>query len=273
MKYRPKRATLAERVASEVRKGSNPLKPTTVAKARVVTAKPSQPQRKPRLVVKSAEVAELLGMTTREAATRARSLSPTGLLMLIELLATELRRLNELMADADGVTPNEAQNLTHGESISKFSNLEPGGAERYTDVQATSRAVAAMLEILLQVNEENARNAPVNDGDIAKRDSFLSRRVPRTLDELEKWAEARADMAQRLNFFPDDDGGASALGISKSGQAAAQRIEKSRTAMLPADSYNGSQESLASRLQKSEAERQEVQHGEVPWYMKSRRHY
>src|SRR5690606_23516673 len=100
-----------------------------------------------------------------------------------------------------GVTPNEARSLTHGETISKLSNLEPGGAERYTDVQATSRAVAAMLEILLQVHEENARNAPVNDGDITKRDSFLSRRVPRTLDDLEKWAEARADMAQRLNFF------------------------------------------------------------------------
>jgi hypothetical protein len=269
MKYRPRKSTLAERVASEVRKGSNPLKPATVAKARVVTAK--QPQRKPRLVVKSTEVAELLGMTTREAATRARSLSPTGLLTLIELLATELRRLNDLMADADGVTPNEARNLTHGETISK--NLEPGGAERHADVQATSRAVAAMLEILLQVHEENARTAPVNDGDIAKRDNFLSRRVPRTLDELEKWAEARADMAQRLNFFPDDDGGASALGISKSGQAAAQRIEKTSRQMLPADSYTGSHGSLASRLHKSEAERQEVQHGEVPWYMRSRRHY
>jgi len=270
MKYRPKRATLAERVASEVRKGGNPLKPATVAKARVVTAKPSPPQRKPRLVVKSAEVAELLGMTSREAATRARSLSPTGLLMLIEQLATELRRLNDLMADADGVTPNEARSLTHGETISK--NLEPGGAERYTDVLATSRAVSAMLEILLQVHEENARTAPVNDGDIAKRDNFLSRRVPRTLDELEKWAEARADMAQRLNYFPDDDGGASALGISKSGQAAAQRIEKTSRQRLPSDSCNGSVD-LVEQPQKSEAERQEVQRGEVPWYLRSRRHY
>lgn len=270
MKYTPKNSTLAERLASEVRKGANPLNPAAVRKtARVVSTKPRSTQSKPAVVVKDSELARWLGMTDRQARAEFAAMNVPAKHRLIEQLGTNLRRVNTLLADAeDGVnSPHATHDLTAGESglvgLAKLDATQMQSALR--EHQANLERV---LEAVLTVHDEMKREA-----ELAKRNSLpLSRGVPRTLDELEKWAEARADMAERLNYQPDDDGGASALGISKANQAAAGRIEKSRSTMLPSDSYQGSDVNLAEQLAKSQTQQSQPQEGApLPWYMRVRR--
>jgi hypothetical protein len=268
MKFTPRKSTLAERVASEVRKGSNPLKPATVRKAaRVVSAKPQPVLSKPAVVAKGSELARWLGMTDRQARAEFAAMNVPARLELIEQLGTTLRRINALLADRDGVSPNQAQSLTAGEAgLVGLAKLDSTQGQRALREHQTE--LERVLETVLGVHEEMKREA-----ELAKRNSLpLSRGVPRTLDQLEAWAEARADLAERLNYQPDPDGGASALGLSKHSQAAAGRIEKSRSTMLPADSYNGTDVNLAEQLAKSHAQRAELQEGApLPWFMRVKR--
>ena len=115
----------------------------------------------------------------------------------------------------------------------------------------------------------------MNDGDIddprATDGLPLSRSVPRNLDQLEKWAADRAEIARRLVHQPDEDGGASALGISPASQELVKTIRKSSHA-LPGDSWAGSTYTLAECLMKQQETRHEAgDTGPLPWYMRSRR--
>ena len=222
-------------------------------------------------------VADVIGATATDLKSIIMSLSVVNRLALVEALATELRRINEMAADAEGVSNETARSLTSGEAeaMSKdFVGLGMPGAASTQQVLPVQAAIERALQATLDFHEQAQRNAPVNDGNISDPrgvDGFpLARNVPRTLDQLEKWAEARMDMAEQLNYFPDDDGGASALGIRPSNQRMARRIEKSSVS-LPVDSWTGNTQPLAERLVKQQEVRYEVEStGALPWYMKSR---
>jgi len=223
-------------------------------------------------------IADVVGATATDLRAILDRLSVANRHMLLEALATELRRVNELAADAEGVSNETARSLTFGEAeaMSKdFVGLGMPGAASTQQVLPVQAAIERALQATLDFHEQAQRNAPVNDGDISDPRGVdglpLARNVPRTLEEVEKWAIARADMAEQLNYFPDDDGGASALGIRPSNQRMARRIEKS-SVRLPVDSWTGNNQPLAERLVKQQEVRYEVENtGALPWYMKSRR--
>ena len=220
----------------------------------------------PKLVPTNPAVAELLGMTTRQVVTQARKLPPTGLLTLITALSDELRRLNALAADGeDSINgPNAQADLTAGEqgTVGLSKNLGQPGAAAIVDVLHTQAEVEARLQAVIELHEERARNAPVNDGEIRSSRPFNGM----SLDAVEKYAERQARIAERLRNQPDGDFGAAALGVSPDSQRGASQVAKS-SAPVPRDSYAG-QNDLAASIAKAESQRLEVA---PPWYMRTRR--
>lgn len=192
---------------------------------------------------KSHPFAELLGMTSAEITEALSGISPAGLLILIQGLATELRRLNALAADGEDPIngPNAQADLSAGES-NAILGLSKSQRTRVASI------VERTLEGCLRVHDEWKAGREAQLG--------KSRNVPRTLDELEAWGQRQARIAAAVEHSPDEDGGASALGLSKLSQKAAGTIEKSG-AMLPGDSYNG-QVDVAEQMQKQQSEHAEV---------------
>ncbi len=190
----------------------------------------------------------------------------------IERLAEELRHLNRLEGDSVNLANDYGSGLTGGEAgvLAK----QAGGKARLLRVIRDSQSeVEGVLEIALDVHDElkqqeRARKAVGSD----------FRRmpgVPRTLDELEQWADHQFLTAERLRHAPDEDGGVSALGIMS--PHLANRIEKNSNNALPPDSFTDSTTPLADRMVQAERERmgeirkQREQGGSLPWFMRSRR--
>ncbi len=195
-----------------------------------------------RRLVKS-EVADVIGLSHAELASLARSLPPERLLALVQGLASELRRLNLLLADGPDQLngPNATHDLTHGEQLSKI--LEVGGAEMLRhDVLRARHEVELALAIAVEEHERRVNAAKYNDGNIT-----LSRGGPRNLDQLEIWGRQQANIAARLRHAPDDDAGRGALGVSKAGQEHEADIRKAARSPLPSDSWTGSNAPLLRR--------------------------
>ena len=121
-----------------------------------------------------------------------------------------------------------------------------------------------MLETALKVHDVRKGSAQPDIG--------TSRRVPRTLEELEQWADRQDRIAQALAHAPDEDAGAAALGISKAMQAASDQISKSNTA-LPGDSAASLGVNVAEQMQRRASANAEVHKAAVAphWSQRSRR--
>lgn len=242
-----------ERLAAVISRGAEPVRTrkATIRKGQIPNAV---------LLIKSHQVARLLGMTSTEVTAALRTVSTTDLLGLVESLASELRRLNQLAADTAG--DDQLQSLTAGESgLEGLAKYDAATLQRALGQHQS--AVGSILEAALTVHDERKREAT-----LAKRNSLPeSRNVPRTLDQLEAWANARVDVAESLSYQPDTDGGAAALGISKACQDAAHQIQKSRSQSLPADSFRSSTEPVVT----AQGQGGKVPVDQLPWYARSRR--
>lgn len=203
-----------------------------------------------RVLYKAQTFANLIGMNHKAQTQALAGLSVTGLLAIIESLATELRRLNNAAADSEGVGNEQATQPSAGEL----------GMEGLSKAQRSliRSELEGVLETALKVNDLRKANVQLDIG--------TSRHVPRTLDQLEAWANERAYMAERLSSQPDIDGGSAALGVSEKSQYSASQIAKTRRQALPTDSFRSSNEPVVKSVS---PEKRSVD--QLPWWARSRR--
>lgn len=230
------------------------------------------------------QFSDLIDLSNKQLEELTRSLDVSAMLRLIGSIAAELRRLNQLAADAPGPAAPEASAYPLGKGqpgtrVRKVvKTLTAGGAEAVTNVLADQREIERVLGVLVDANEARQKQDPHRDGEISDpprgADSMPLARgdFPKDMAQFERYAKAQAGLADQLAHMPDEDGGLIALGVSPTNQQLSATLQKSSKTSLAGDSWSGSQplgEKLAKQ-QQPPAKKEEPK-PEVHWSQRGRR--
>lgn len=246
---------LANKSLAEITKAAAPKK------VKRTVRRSSTPSVKEIYKASSHPFADLLGMSHEQQTEALAGVTPAGLMLVIQALAEELRRLNAL-AEATGPDASQGPDASHDYTAGESNNeLGLSKAQR----TRVSRVLERVLENALRVNDLRKQNVDAQE-------IGASRRVPRTLDELEAWGDRQDRIRNALAHAPDTDQGAAALGISRSMQAASNQIAKSGAA-LPNDSATGMHINVAEQMARQANRQGEVHKAAVSqhWSQRSRR--